>query len=141
MNSPQVRCLHELGALGRQRSFRAPNALKKIATLTKTQKLHYLAELLNQPICWLRGRLACDSVNAVNGPTPKPNQAWRKSRLAARLLIRKEAGRFSPRDEVLANWLSQDPEVTNRLIQQALYFLGVGSRKHAFDRKLVAGQH
>jgi hypothetical protein len=25
----------------------------------------------------------------------------------------------------------------NRLIQQALYFLGVGPRKHAFDQKLV----
>ena len=33
--------------------------------------------------------------------------------------------------------LREDPEVTNRLIQQALYFLGVGPRKHAFDRRLV----
>jgi len=41
------------------------------------------------------------------------------------------------RDRALARYLSQDPEVTNRLIQQALYFLGIGSRKHAFDRKLV----
>jgi len=62
---------------------------------------------------------------------------WRKSRLAARILIRKEAGRMRPREQALARRLSEDPEVTNRLIQQALYFLGVGPRKHAFDRKLV----
>lgn len=70
----------------------------------------------------------------------KPNRAWRKSRLAARLLLRKEADRLSRRDRALANRLSDDPEVSNRLIQQALYFLGVGPRKHAFDRKLVAGR-
>jgi hypothetical protein len=35
---------------------------------------------------------------------------------------------------LLARRLSQDVEVTNRLIQQALYFLGIGSRKHAFDQ-------
>ena len=69
----------------------------------------------------------------------KPNRAWRKSRLAARLLLRKEAGHLSRRDQALANRLSDDPEVSNRLIQQALYFFGVGPRKHAFDRKLVAG--
>jgi len=67
----------------------------------------------------------------------KPDGPWRKSRLAARILIRKEAGRMRPREQALARRLSEDPEVTNRLIQQALYFLGVGPRKHAFDRKLV----
>ena len=63
--------------------------------------------------------------------------AWRKSRLAARLLIRKESRPLRPRERMLARRLSQDSEVTNRLIQQALYFLGVGPRKHAFDKKLV----
>jgi hypothetical protein len=67
------------------------------------------------------------------------DDAWRKSRLAARLLIRKEAGPLRPREQALARRLSQDPEVTNRLIQQALYFLGIGPRKHAFDQKLVGG--
>jgi len=66
--------------------------------------------------------------------------AWRKSRLAARLLIRKEAGRMSARDQALARRLSQDPEVSDRLIQQGLYFLGIGPRKHAFDQKLVGGR-
>jgi hypothetical protein len=66
--------------------------------------------------------------------------AWRKSRLAARLLIRKETRPLRPREQALARRLGQDDEVTNRLIQQALYFLGVGPRKHDFDRKLVAGR-
>ena len=68
------------------------------------------------------------------------DSAWRKSRLAARLLIRKEAGRMNPRDQALARRLSQDPEVSDRLIQQGLYYLGIGPRKHAFDRKLVDGR-
>ena len=71
----------------------------------------------------------------------KVDTAWRKSRLAARLLIRKEAGALRPREQALARRLSQDPEVTNRLIQQALYFLGIGPRKHAFDQKLVDGRN
>jgi hypothetical protein len=66
--------------------------------------------------------------------------AWRKSRIAARLLIRKESRTLRPREQTLARRLSTDPEVTNRLIQQALYFLGVGPRKHAFDRNLVDGR-
>ena len=67
--------------------------------------------------------------------------AWRKSRLAARLLIRKESRPLCPREQALAHHLSRDSEVTNRLIQQALYFLGVGPRKHAFDQKLVGGRN
>jgi hypothetical protein len=63
--------------------------------------------------------------------------AWRKSRVAARLLIRKEARPLRPREQMLARRLSRDSEVTNRLIQQALYFLGIGARKYDFDRKLV----
>ena len=67
----------------------------------------------------------------------KADTAWRKSRLAARLLLRKESRPLRPREQALARRLSQDAEVTNRLIQQALYFLGIGTRKHAFDQKLV----
>jgi hypothetical protein len=70
----------------------------------------------------------------------KADTAWRKSRLAARLLIRKESRPLRPREQTLARRLSQDSEVTNRLIQQALYFLGLGPRKHAFDQKLVDGR-
>ena len=63
--------------------------------------------------------------------------AWRKSRVAARLLIRRESRPLRPREQALARRLSQDSEVTNRLIQQALYFLGFGPRKYALDQKLV----
>ncbi|EEF57631.1 hypothetical protein [Pedosphaera parvula] len=66
--------------------------------------------------------------------------AWRKSRIAARLLIRKESRPLRPSEQALARRLSQDSEVTNRLIQQALYFLGFGPRKDALDRKLVDGR-
>jgi len=76
-------------------------------------------------------------LSAVKQVGTKRDGAWRKSRLAARILIRKEAGRMRAREQALARRLSEDPEVTNRLIQQALYFLGVGPRKYAFDRKLV----
>jgi hypothetical protein len=67
----------------------------------------------------------------------RADKAWRKSRVAARLLIRRESRPLRPREKALARRLSQDSEVTNRLIQQALYFLGFASRKHAFDQKLV----
>ena len=71
----------------------------------------------------------------------RADTAWRKSRLAARLLIRKESRPLRPREQALARRLSQqDSEVSNRLIQQALYFLGIGPRKHAFDQKLVDGR-
>ncbi len=71
----------------------------------------------------------------------KADRAWRKSRLAARLLIRKDSRPLRPRERALARRLSRDAEVTNRLIQQALYFLGFASRKHAFDQKLVDRQN
>jgi len=77
----------------------------------------------------------------VKNTGEKPDRAWRKSRLAARLLIRKDAGKLRPRDQDLARRLSQDPEVSDRLIQQALYYLGIGPRKHAFDQKLVGGRN
>ena len=70
-------------------------------------------------------------------PVKKYDRGWRKSRIAARLLYRKAEGPLRPRDQALAHELSNDPEVENRLIQQALYCLG-GSRKHEIDRKLVA---
>jgi hypothetical protein len=64
------------------------------------------------------------------------NRAWRKSRLAARLLIRKAEKRMTLRDHRLARILSRDPEVNDRLIQQGLYYLGIGDKKHELDRRL-----
>ena len=48
---------------------------------------------------------------------------------------------MTQRDRLLAEKLGADGEVTNRLIQQALYYLGIGPRKNAFDRKLVETGH
>ncbi len=64
------------------------------------------------------------------------SRPWRRSRLAARLLLRKAAGRLTQRDRRVARWLSQDEEVTDRLIEQALYYLGLGHQKHELDRRL-----
>lgn len=45
---------------------------------------------------------------------------WRKARIAARLLIKREDGvPWSARDRRLAERLSRDPGVTNRLLDQA----------------------
>ena len=67
------------------------------------------------------------------------DRPWRKSRIAARLLLRKEHRPLRPREQALALQLSQDPQVSNRLIEQALYFLGIGTRKDEFDKKMVGG--
>ena len=53
----------------------------------------------------------------------KPNQCWRKSRLAARLLLKKERRPWNDRDRALATKLAHDPGVTNRLIDQAVNYL------------------
>jgi hypothetical protein len=76
----------------------------------------------------------------VLGQRRKSSRAWRKSRIAARLLYRKAKGPLSKRDTLLARQLSRDTEVENRLIQQALYYLG-GSHKYELDRKLVERQN
>jgi len=47
---------------------------------------------------------------------------WRKARIAARLLLKREAGQpWSPRDRRLAVRLSNDRGVTNRLLDQAYH--------------------
>lgn len=47
-------------------------------------------------------------------------QAWRKSRIAARILRRADDGRLSIRDVRIGAALGDDPAVTPRLINQAL---------------------
>jgi hypothetical protein len=71
----------------------------------------------------------------------KIDTAWRKSRIAARLLMRRDRRPLRPGERALAQTLSRDPEVTDRLIQQALYYLGIGAEKHAFDQRLVDRRH
>ena len=46
---------------------------------------------------------------------------WRKARIAARLLIKRELGKpWSPRDRRLAERFVNDSGVTNRLVDQAV---------------------
>jgi len=52
---------------------------------------------------------------------PRYDTCWRKSRMAARILLREQAGKLTPRDIVLGRKLAVDPGVTPRLIDQALY--------------------
>ena len=51
------------------------------------------------------------------------SQCWRKSRIAARLLLKQRRQSWSGRDRRLATLLAEDPGVTNRLIDQAVSFL------------------
>jgi hypothetical protein len=61
---------------------------------------------------------------------PTDNIHWRKSRAAARLLIRASRGPLSPGKVKLAHQLGDDPDVLNRLIKQAL-ILFYQRRRHA----------
>jgi len=55
---------------------------------------------------------------------------WRKARIAARLLLKREAGQpWSARDRRLAARLSDDRGVTNRLLDQA-YHSHLARRKY-----------
>lgn len=48
---------------------------------------------------------------------------WRKARIAARLLLKKQAHQpWNARDQRLAARLAEDPGVTNRLIDQAVHW-------------------
>jgi hypothetical protein len=51
---------------------------------------------------------------------PRYDNCWRKSRIAARILLREEAGKLTKRDVALGQKLAADREVLPRLIQQAL---------------------
>ena len=56
----------------------------------------------------------------IDPKTKRIAQSWRKSRIAARLLLRQMNGRIITRDAALGKILAADPSVTPRLIQQAL---------------------
>lgn len=56
---------------------------------------------------------------------------WRKSRLAARIILRARSGRLTPRDRRIGARLKHDPEVTDRLIDQALASLSARKLPHA----------
>ncbi len=60
-------------------------------------------------------------MQAERKPKKSLTQAWRKSRLAARILQRQDQGTLSARDIRIGRALAHDPAVTSRLIQQALH--------------------
>lgn len=59
----------------------------------------------------------------MNTPPLKPDRFWKKSRIAARILLKKKRGPLAPRYIRLAQKLADDPEVSNRLIAQGLRWL------------------
>jgi hypothetical protein len=67
------------------------------------------------------------------------DRCWRKSRIAARILLREDQGRLTARDVRIGQMLAKDPGVTNRLIDQALY--GFSGRKYrlAVSRRAPVG--
>jgi hypothetical protein len=61
------------------------------------------------------------------------DRCWRKSRIAARILLREEAGTLTARDVRLSKMLAADQGVTSRLIDQAIY--GFRGRQYRLARE------
>jgi hypothetical protein len=53
----------------------------------------------------------------------KPGPCYRKNRLAARILLRRQKGQLCRRDIRVARKLVRDPALSDRLIDQALHAL------------------
>jgi hypothetical protein len=69
---------------------------------------------------------------------PKKTEArydtcWRKSRIAARILLREEKGQLTRRDVALGRKLAADYEVLPRLIDQAIH--GIRGKKLRLERE------
>jgi hypothetical protein len=64
---------------------------------------------------------------------PRYDTCWRKSRIAARILLREEAGRLTQRDVTLGHKLALDKGVTPRLIDQAIN--GIRGKKIRLERE------
>jgi cell wall-associated NlpC family hydrolase len=64
---------------------------------------------------------------------------WRKARIAARLLIKREEGKaWSARDRRLAQSFAEDHGVTNRLVDQAMNW---HKAPYSYGDKLVDTAH
>ena len=63
---------------------------------------------------------------------PRYDTYWRKSRIAARILLREEAGKLTKRDVALGQKLGVDSGVTPRLIDQAIN--GIRGKKLRLER-------
>ena len=64
---------------------------------------------------------------------PRYDTCWRKSRIAARILLREQAGKLTPRDVALGRKLATDFEVLPRLIDQAIH--GITGKQNRLDRE------
>ncbi|HEX3890244.1 MAG TPA: hypothetical protein VHX90_05275 [Verrucomicrobiae bacterium] len=64
---------------------------------------------------------------------PRLDTCWRKSRIAARILLREEAGKLTSRDVALGRKLATDYEVLPRLIDQAVH--GIRGKKFRLERE------
>jgi hypothetical protein len=60
------------------------------------------------------------TASVVNDSSHKDDVCWRKSRLAARIVMRSRAGALTGRDRRLGALLKADPDVTSRLMHQAI---------------------
>jgi hypothetical protein len=58
---------------------------------------------------------------------------WRKSRIAARILLREQAGKLTRRDVALGRKLAADSGLTPRLIDQAIH--GIRGKKLRLERE------
>ena len=60
------------------------------------------------------------------------DNCWRKSRIAARILLREESGNLTPRDVVLGRKFALDNGVTLRLIDLAIH--GIRGKQFRLER-------
>ena len=78
----------------------------------------------------------------VSGMTPAESKqiarAWRKSRIAARILLREERGILSPRDVRVGRILGHDHAVTPRLIKQAIHGFEIRNNRLASPGRKTA---
>jgi hypothetical protein len=70
---------------------------------------------------------------------PRYDTRWRKSRIAARNLLREEAGTLTARDVALGRRLGMDDGVTPRLIDQAINGLRGKKNRLERERRAAAG--
>ena len=69
---------------------------------------------------------------------PRYDTCWRKSRIAARILLREQSGKLTKRDVALGRKLATDKGVTPRLIDQALYVFSRRPYRVAIARRSKA---
>ena len=68
----------------------------------------------------------------------RPCSYWRKSRIAARLILRSAQNKkLSPRDLRLIQWVLEDDGVTDRLIDQAQAYLTAPKKTYARGKSIL----